>query len=325
MMQDFKIYSLLLVKNEEDIIKESLRDACRWSDKVIVIDNGSEDNTWEIVKSLAENESKIVPYLQYKGAFRIGLRAKAFYAFRHELSKNDWWCVRLDADEFFPTDVRAFLANVPKCFRTVKKESTDFVITKEDLQEYPFTNDFANNKQYIKYCLPWRRQERRFMRNSSLLIWKETWKYPHLLGRTYEIPIPVNHYQYRNPEQMQKRFATRKKAKADGCGTFRHENGLSWENYLSSRINMAYVESHPTIEAIISNSTKYAEQNYEVMDFVSSVWCPISCIRNAKKAKNAFVSTLNQSSNLIPIGFRKYQKIDNKIHSYFIYQHKTQN
>ena len=33
-----KIYSLLLVKNECDVIEASLLDACRWSDKVIVID-----------------------------------------------------------------------------------------------------------------------------------------------------------------------------------------------------------------------------------------------------------------------------------------------
>ena len=36
----FKIYSLLLVKNEADIIEASLTDACRWSDKIIVIDKG---------------------------------------------------------------------------------------------------------------------------------------------------------------------------------------------------------------------------------------------------------------------------------------------
>ena len=36
----FKIYSLLVVKNEGDIIVSSLKDAIRWSDKIIVIDDG---------------------------------------------------------------------------------------------------------------------------------------------------------------------------------------------------------------------------------------------------------------------------------------------
>lgn len=44
--------------------------------------------------------------------------------------------------------------------------------------------------------------------------------------------IPVNHYQYRSPEQMQKRFAVRQQAKADGCGSFSHEQGQSWQDYL---------------------------------------------------------------------------------------------
>ena len=45
--QKDKIYSLLVVKNEGDIIVSSLRDAIRCSDKIIVIDNGSEDDTWK--------------------------------------------------------------------------------------------------------------------------------------------------------------------------------------------------------------------------------------------------------------------------------------
>ena len=124
----FKIYSLLLVKNEADVIAASLTDACRWSDKIIVIVNGSTDGTWEIVQQLAKSYSQIVPWLRYEGAFHIGLRAKAFRAFRHELNKDDWWNVRLDADEFYQGDVRSFLAKVPKQYRTVKKESKDFLI-----------------------------------------------------------------------------------------------------------------------------------------------------------------------------------------------------
>lgn len=40
-----KIYSLLLVKNEADIIASILKAAAQWSDKVIVMDNGSTDET----------------------------------------------------------------------------------------------------------------------------------------------------------------------------------------------------------------------------------------------------------------------------------------
>jgi glycosyltransferase involved in cell wall biosynthesis len=129
----FKIYSLLVVKNEVDVIVASLKDSCRWSDKIIVIDNGSTDGTWEKIQELALSIPQIIPWLRYEGAFHIGLRAKAFYAFRQEMTSNDWWNVRLDADEFYPGDVRAFLAQVPSRYRTIKKESTDYILTHEDI------------------------------------------------------------------------------------------------------------------------------------------------------------------------------------------------
>lgn len=218
-MTAFKIYSLLVVKNEVDIIAASLTDACRWSDKIIVVDNGSTDGTWETIIELAKTHSQVIPWLRYEGPFHIGLRSKAFKAFRHELTSRDWWCVRLDADEFYPGDVRSFLASVPRLYRTVKKESTDYALTNE-LQQI---------------ALPVKRKERRFMRHSALLCWLERWRYPHPWGRVWKQCIPVNHYQYRSPEQMAKRFATRQQAKSEGCGSFHHEQGESWRDYLVTK------------------------------------------------------------------------------------------
>ena len=241
-MNEFKIYSLLLVKNEVDVISASLKDACRWSDKIIVIDNGSTDGTWEKVQDLAHDYPQIIPWLRYEGGFHIGLRAKAFRAFRHEMTKNDWWCVRLDADEFFIGDVRAFLANVPKSFRTIKKESTDYVLTREDIEQNSFTGDFERDKHLIIHSLAHRRRERRFMRHSAILCWLEHWRYPHPWGRVYKKCIHVDHYQYRSPQQMEKRYKTRQQAKLDGCGSFSHEKGNSWQEYVPT--NQELAEQH---------------------------------------------------------------------------------
>lgn len=220
------------MKNEADVVESSLLDACRWSDKIIVIDNGSSDGTWEKIQALAKSHPAIIPWLRYPGAFRIGLRAKAFRAFRKELTCDDWWCVRLDADEFFTGDVRGFLASVPKRYRTVKKASTDYILTREDVAEHTFTGDFAKDRKYISHALDVHRQERRFMRHSPWLVWLERWRYPHPWGRVYPTPIAVDHYQFRSPQQMAKRYTTRQQAKADGCGSFSHERGASWEDYL---------------------------------------------------------------------------------------------
>lgn len=236
---EFKIYSLMVVKNEVDVIAASLRDACRWSDKIIVIDNGSSDGTWELIQQLAKTHSQIIPWLRYEGPFHIGLRAKAFKAFRHEMTCHDWWNVRLDADEFYPGDVRAFLASVPGHIRTVKKESTDYVLTTEDLQTIPFSGDFEQDRSYVHHTLPILRRERRFMRHSALLCWSEQWRYPHPWGRVFDQCIPVNHYQYRSPQQMMKRFATRQQAKAEGCGSFHHEQGHDWQDYVLTNKQLA--------------------------------------------------------------------------------------
>lgn len=233
-MTSFKIYSLLLVKNESDIIRSSLLAAAEWSDKVIVMDNGSEDGTWEIVQEMAQANPRIVPFMQYQGPFHIGLRAKAFRAFRHELSMDDWWCVRLDADEFFKEDPRAFLSSIPVSCSVVKKQSTDYVLTDEDIEEHVFTGDFSHDRQFIVHSLPERRKERRFMRHRPWLVWLESWRYPHPMGRTAKRCIAVDHYQYRSPQQMQRRFITRQQAKQDGCGSFLHENGSDWTDYLWS-------------------------------------------------------------------------------------------
>lgn len=230
-----KVYSLLVVKDEADVVGLSLRDACRWSDKVIVIDNGSTDGTWELLQRLAAEEPKVVLFMRYEGPFHIGLRARAFRAFRHEMRLGDWWCVRLDADEFYPGDVRAFLKKIPWYCRTVKKRSTDYVVTYEDLEEGLLEGDFEKDMSKLRYALPQQREERRFMRHSPLLVWLDRWRYPHPWGKVAKECIAVDHYQYRSVEQMQRRYANRQKAKSDGCGSFSHETGSGWRDYLRHR------------------------------------------------------------------------------------------
>jgi hypothetical protein len=111
----------MLVKNEEDIIASTLRAAAEWSDKLIVLDNGSTDRTWEIVNDMASLHPCIIPFAQDGRPFRIGLRALMFDAFKHEMTDEDWWCIRMDADEFYVESPREFLQNIPKRFKQVSK------------------------------------------------------------------------------------------------------------------------------------------------------------------------------------------------------------
>ncbi|HIF6281027.1 TPA: glycosyltransferase [Raoultella ornithinolytica] len=48
-----KIYALMTVKNEADIIIETLDKASVWADKIFILDNNSNDNTWELLTKYA--------------------------------------------------------------------------------------------------------------------------------------------------------------------------------------------------------------------------------------------------------------------------------
>ena len=330
-MTSFKIYSLLLVKNEADIIRESLLAAAEWSDKVIVMDNASEDGTWEIVQQLAQTNSRIVPFMQYKGTFHIGLRAKAFKAFRHEMSSKDWWCVRLDADEFFRDNPREFLEKLPKHYTVVKKQSTDYVLTQEDVEAGMLTGNFTEDRDSIVHFLPEKRKERRFMRHSPWLLWNESWRYPHPMGCTAPQCIPVDHYQYRSPQQMQRRFSTRQQAKRDGCGSFLHENGTDWKDYLwTNQLLDEQTALMTNLTEVFAQSTdvlyqkrniiKRVGQNFVVKSFaVPSWWRRIIYSIFPSKARRSFIYA-QRLGDLTPkpVAYRETRKGGLLYESYYI-------
>ncbi|MBO7234744.1 MAG: glycosyltransferase family 2 protein [Paludibacteraceae bacterium] len=330
-MTSFKIYSLLLVKNEADIIRESLLAAAEWSDKVIVMDNGSEDGTWEIVQQLALTNPRIVPFMQYKGAFHIGLRAKAFKAFRHEMSSKDWWCVRLDADEFFRDNPREFLAKLPKRYSVVKKQSTDYVLTHEDVEAGFLTGDFAKDRDFIVHYLPEKRKERRFMRHRSCLFWHASWRYPHPMGCTAPQCISVDHYQYRSPQQMQGRFSTRQQAKHDGCGSFLHENGTDWTDYLwtnqileeqTSLMNNLSEQFAQSTDVLYQkrNTIKRIGQHFVVKSFaLPSWWKRIIYSISPSKARRSFIYAQRLGSiTPKPVAYKETRKAGILHESYYI-------
>src|SRR5687768_11826297 len=107
-----RIFGICLVKNEADIIAFSLQKASEWAHKIFVYDNGSTDGTWEAVQELAKTNDKIIPWKSEAKPFRDGLRGEVFNEFRHLAQKGDWWCCRLDSDEFYLDDPREVLSKV---------------------------------------------------------------------------------------------------------------------------------------------------------------------------------------------------------------------
>ena len=222
-----KIFALCLVRDEVDVIKQTLTAAAAWSDAVYVFDNGSEDGTWEAVLELAAADSRIVPDRRDSTPYSPNLRRVLFDAHRAEASNGDWWCV-LDADEFYIDDPRAFLAQVPRRFDEVWAASFEYYFTEKDVDRYTrdptLYGDDVPVEQKLRYYLNnW--SEPRFFRYESGLVWA-TDAWPVRLGPAYPRRIRLKHFQYRSPPQIEKRIRTRRAAMERG--RFLHEMLPAW-------------------------------------------------------------------------------------------------
>jgi glycosyltransferase involved in cell wall biosynthesis len=74
-----KLYAICLVKNEDDVIVQSLKHAATFCEKIFVLDNGSTDRTWELVRSLSQVNPRVVPFGQTLEPFRLSLRSLVYY------------------------------------------------------------------------------------------------------------------------------------------------------------------------------------------------------------------------------------------------------
>jgi glycosyltransferase involved in cell wall biosynthesis len=224
--RNMKIHAMCLVKNEADVLQETLTSAVSWSDYIYVFDNGSDDGTWELVQELAKQHSQIVPYKQDDVLYTNGLLADIFNAYRSNAGPRDWWC-RLDGDEFYIDDPRIFLAKIPPQFQTVMAAIFCYYFTDKDAILYR-----QDPVSYLK--LPVERRLRyyqndwavpRFFRHSDDIVWTRDGGFPE--GPAYPVWIWMKHYQYRSPDQIERRLRTRRRAIEADTG-FRHEALANW-------------------------------------------------------------------------------------------------
>jgi hypothetical protein len=232
-----KILAVLLVKDEADVIGATLEDARRWASRIFILDNGSTDGTWDILKSLAGDV--IVPWRQELAPYRRSMRAELLNQFRGEARPGDWWC-NMDSDEFYLDDPREFLARVPRSFGVVFKKSIDYRLTREDLAEHEFTGCFDKDRPFLRYVNPTCWSETRFFRHRRRLRWEASGPgatdLPRGMGLRYTGTILAAHYQYRSPKQIQARLDVRNAVPRDSTGApFRHIKQTRWEETVPGR------------------------------------------------------------------------------------------
>lgn len=224
-----RIFGIVLVKNEDDIIEYSLGDACKWCDRIFVFDNGSTDDTWSIVQQLACDV--IVPFKSEARPFRDGLRSEVFNAYRGEAEDGDWWC-RLDTDEIYIDDPREFLKAIPSQFHCVWSKHLQYYYTDKDEGRFDLSNmDPApkiradNAPRYYEANF----SEQRFFKHRSRLKWNQGQAWPRHVGLVAPNRIRLKHLQWRSPQQIQKRLDTRREAAATGWENFQLSLDEHWQ------------------------------------------------------------------------------------------------
>lgn len=254
-----KIFAIMLVKDEADIVQSVILDAKRWADRIFVLDNGSTDGTWEEVLSLADDT--VVAWKQDFRPYHNGLRADVYNAFKGEAQAGDWWCFKLDADEFYVDDPREFLSGVSAKYDLVAKKSLDYFITHEDIAEHNFTGSFEADKPFIRHILGGCYSEPRFFREHKGIKWRAVPEehYPPYAGLLSPQTILVRHYQFRSPTQMQKRLDIRNAAAVKSGGkSFRHVKETDWHELLRHRSELVFDDGRvETYNALpIRNNTR---------------------------------------------------------------------
>jgi len=207
-----RVHAICLVKNEDDVIQQSLTFATRFCERIYVIDNGSTDDTWTIVNDLARRTDVVVPFEQTREPYGDWLRARVFNEMHARLAEDDWWLI-LDADEFLTDDPRAAIdLAVRQRADIINAWQIQFYFTERDLEAWEQGHDrrdapVVNRRRY--YEINW--QEPRLFRNESRRRWDTSVsiKLPDMRQRLSRNRILNRHYQFRDPDQMKKRLALR--------------------------------------------------------------------------------------------------------------------
>jgi len=222
-----KFHSILIVRDEGDIITECLKSALEWSDFIYVYDTGSSDQTWEIIQRFALQDKRVIPFKKEQVLFNDGLRAYVFEQFRHLASPGDWF-IRLDADEFYMVTPPDFIkSRLNHGEGSVYHQFYEFRITKQDIAFWNTSEgeDFLNNKSIqdrLRWYIPLKYTEPRMFKYRPSMKWSPTASFPYNAGLMATERIPIRHYPHRSLMQLEKRLQARNSFISDEKSLFEH-------------------------------------------------------------------------------------------------------
>jgi hypothetical protein len=218
-----RFFCLMPVRDEGDIIGETLARLLTWADSIHVFDNGSIDETWEIVEEWARKDERIVP-----------LRKDPVYF-------SDWF-LRVDADEIHHVPPPEFVKTRLRRHETVVwHQYYDFRLTGAEVRHW---EDGAETRADRLRPIEDRRRwytpsvyaEPRMCRYRESMRWPATASFPYNAGFLARERLPIRHYPHRDPAQLDRRCRLRAVMRADPAwdpGAGSHWSVGEWRKFIT--------------------------------------------------------------------------------------------
>lgn len=277
------VFCLVVVKNEADIIYDTIKSASLWAKKIIVMDNMSTDNTWEVLSKLNEELDNLILWGRYEGKFNEGLRQILFREYRHLAGEDDWWC-RLDGDEFYIDNPNEFIHSLSANIDHIYNASFQYYYTEEDMNYDLEDGSIINARDRLKWykC---NHSEIRFVRNSANICWPQCYGWPINMKKPANKRIRLKHYQYRSLMQIKERFYIRSTTKIGD--TFKHEIVTANEWYQRRGFSVPLNIIHKQYRIVNKNDLECAlEYHYD-----DSKLAKIENYNFKKKLKNYLINS----------------------------------
>lgn len=252
-----KLNAICIMKNEADIVIETLKNALVFCDNIYVFDNGSDDGTWELVNALAQKEPRLIMVCQSNEVYRNQFRNRVYNQFYQQFSQEDWWYI-LDADEILAEDPREKLSKAfKKGYQAMDVWQAQFYFTEKDLENYPKEDKNAFISQRRKYYrINWR--EARFFLNDPNQYWPEdaSGRIPKRCKRNAPFAPICKHYAERTPEQI----AMRNKIRRANPYSFLHVKNKDAKDWLKQSHNCRYYESDKKLRLSLLDKASYYQR-----------------------------------------------------------------
>jgi len=204
-------HALLAIRDEGDIIAQSLEHQLRWADHIHVFDTGSTDDTWETVTRLAARHPQIHLIGQQAVYFSdTEVRSYLFTEARKYMRAGDW-ALRCDADEFHHVLPPRFVSEFMRPHETAAyHQYYDFQFTSTDHESWKQGREtLADRSRPIHerrhfYTVSAEAEPRLFCYRPAMQ-WPHNASFPVNAGYVARARLPIRHYPMRDPVQMKAR------------------------------------------------------------------------------------------------------------------------